>query len=72
MSHENIVVVGVDGSRGASSALMWAHAQAKARNARLHLVCVYELPSYAPEFMAPSALVFPPRIAVICVQLPRK
>ncbi|QRV02003.1 universal stress protein [Arcanobacterium phocisimile] len=59
MSHENIVVVGVDGSQGASSALTWAHAQAKARGARLHLVCAYELPSYAPEFMPTSGAAIP-------------
>ncbi|ADH93303.1 universal stress protein [Arcanobacterium haemolyticum] len=59
MSHENIVVVGIDGSPAAQSALTWAHAQAKARGARLHLVCAYELPSYAPEFLPTSGASIP-------------
>lgn len=54
MSHENVVVVGVDGSAASRSALEWALAQARARDARLHLVCAYELPSYAPEFLPTS------------------
>lgn len=44
MAHENIVVVGIDGSKAGESALEWAHAQARARRARLHIVCGYELP----------------------------
>ncbi|MGB4634622.1 MAG: universal stress protein [Arcanobacterium sp.] len=54
MSHENVVVVGVDGSAMSKAALKWALAQAKARQARLHLVVVYELPSYAPDFLPSS------------------
>lgn len=52
MAHENIVVVGIDGSEAGSAALEWAHAQARAREARLHIVCGYELPSQymTPEF----------------------
>ncbi|MFP7695842.1 universal stress protein [Trueperella sp. LYQ143] len=54
MAHENIVVVGIDGSDAGNSALRWAHAQARARDARLHIVCGYELPSQYmfPEFQA--------------------
>ncbi|SDU78943.1 universal stress protein [Arcanobacterium phocae] len=59
MSHENIVVVGIDGSPASRSALRWAHAQARARSARLHLVCAYELPSYAPELMPTSGARIP-------------
>lgn len=47
MAHENVVVVGVDGSDAGKAALQWALAQAKARNARLHIVCAYEMPTYA-------------------------
>ncbi|QOQ38098.1 universal stress protein [Trueperella pecoris] len=52
MAHENIVVVGIDGSEAGNSALEWALAQARARQARLHIVCGYELPSQymVPEF----------------------
>ncbi|OFS68106.1 universal stress protein [Trueperella sp. HMSC08H06] len=52
MAHENIVVVGIDGSEAGNSALEWALAQARAREARLHIVCGYELPSQymSPEF----------------------
>ncbi|WHU60203.1 universal stress protein [Trueperella pyogenes] len=52
MAHENIVVVGIDGSDAGNSALEWALAQARARQARLHIVCGYELPSQymSPEF----------------------
>ncbi|MDP9806176.1 nucleotide-binding universal stress UspA family protein [Trueperella bonasi] len=52
MAHENIVVVGIDGSEAGGAALEWAHAQARARDARLHVVCGYELPSHymTPEF----------------------
>ncbi|VEI13085.1 universal stress protein [Trueperella bialowiezensis] len=54
MAHENIVVVGIDGSEAGQTALQWAHAQARARQARLHIVCGYELPSQymTPEFQA--------------------
>ena len=47
MSHDNVVAVGIDGSESATKAMTWALAQAKARGARLHLVCSYELPTYA-------------------------
>ncbi|MDY5585402.1 MAG: universal stress protein [Arcanobacterium sp.] len=47
MTHENVVVVGTDGSEAAYSALEWGFAQALARKAELRIACVYELPSYA-------------------------
>ncbi|MDO5025089.1 MAG: universal stress protein [Trueperella sp.] len=47
MAHDNVVVVGIDGSEAGETALQWALAQAKARNARLHIVCAYEMPTYA-------------------------
>lgn len=47
MAHDNVVVVGVDGSEPSVSALKWALEQARKRDAELRLVCVYELPSYA-------------------------
>lgn len=52
MAHENIVVVGIDGSDAGNAALEWALAQARARSARLHIICGYELPSQymVPEF----------------------
>lgn len=59
MSHENVVVVGVDGSPASKSALDWALAQARARQARLHLVCVYELPSYAADFLPTDTSTIP-------------
>ncbi len=45
--HDNVVLVGVDGSRSSAIALEWAYAQAVARKAKLKLVCAYTLPSYA-------------------------
>lgn len=47
MNHENLVVVGVDGSDPSLAAVEWGIAQAQRRNAELRLVCVYELPYYA-------------------------
>lgn len=38
------VVVGVDGSPGASDALAWAFGEAKLRSVPVHAVCVYEEP----------------------------
>lgn len=54
MSHDNIVVVGVDGSESSQTALRWSLEQARARKARLHLVCAYELPTYAAHTMQVS------------------
>lgn len=47
MNHENLVVIGVDGSDPSIAAIEWGIAQAKKRNAEVRLVCVYELPFYA-------------------------
>lgn len=47
MSHENVIAVGVDGTDRSQLALTWAIEQAKKRRARLHLVCAYELPTFA-------------------------
>lgn len=58
-NHENTVVVGVDGSRASQVALEWAAAQAKARGAKLQLVCAYEMPSYASELLPNSAAMIP-------------
>ena len=52
MAHENVVVVGVDGTPASQAALEWGFNQAKARGAELRLVCVYELPSYAAHSLA--------------------
>ncbi|MFC5370790.1 universal stress protein [Arcanobacterium bovis] len=52
MAHDNVVVVGVDGSEPSISALKWALEQARKRDAELRLVCVYELPSYAAHTIA--------------------
>ncbi|XCB30792.1 universal stress protein [Arcanobacterium hippocoleae] len=47
MKHENVIVVGVDGSKPSLAAIEWGFEQAVKRNAKLCLVCVYELPYYA-------------------------
>lgn len=46
MAHENVVAVGIDGSERSETALTWAIEQAQRRNARLHVVTSYELPTY--------------------------
>ncbi len=51
MVHENIVVVGVDGTDASLGAIEWGLAQARERNAELRLVCVYEVPSYAAHIL---------------------
>lgn len=43
------VLVGVDGSPGAETALRWALEEAQLRGAMLHVVYVWRLPLYAPE-----------------------
>ncbi|WP_163543804.1 universal stress protein [Occultella kanbiaonis] len=47
MEHEQVVLVGVDGSAASLNALDWAVAQAKRVGWRLHLVCAYALPTFA-------------------------
>lgn len=46
MSHEPVVLVGVDGSAPSLHALDWATGHAKAHGCSLHLVCSYTLPSF--------------------------
>lgn len=52
MAHDNVVVCGIDGSEQALNALRWAAHQAMARQARLHVVCSYEVPTYAAHAIA--------------------
>lgn len=47
MSHENVILVGLDGSDAALHALDWAAQEAKVRQWGLRLVCSYALPSFA-------------------------
>lgn len=47
MSHENVVLVGLDGSDAALHALDWATQEAQVRQWALRLVCSYALPSFA-------------------------
>jgi nucleotide-binding universal stress UspA family protein len=47
MDHDSLIAVGVDGSEASLHALDWAVAQAKARDARLLLVCAYTLPAFS-------------------------
>lgn len=49
MEHENMVVVGVDGSAPSIAAAEWGFAQAIKRNAQLRLVCIYSLPYYLTQ-----------------------
>ncbi|ROR73394.1 universal stress protein [Bogoriella caseilytica] len=46
MAHENVIVVGVDGSEASLGALEWAAAEAERTGWRLHIVCAYALPSF--------------------------
>ena len=46
MTHDNVVAVGIDGSERSDIALTWAIEQAQRRDARLHIVSSYELPTY--------------------------
>lgn len=47
MEHEQVVLVGVDGSPASLNALEWAIAQAHQMGRRLHLVCAYAVPTFA-------------------------
>lgn len=47
MEHEQVVLVGVDGSAASINALDWAVAHAKKIGWRLHIVCAYALPTFA-------------------------
>ncbi len=46
-SESHVIVVGVDGSRGAEAALRFAAAEAALRNAKLRIVCAWEIPAAA-------------------------
>ncbi len=46
MTHEPVVLVGVDGTPAALGAVDWAAAQAQRLGWRLHIVCAYTLPSF--------------------------
>lgn len=46
MTHENVVVVGVDGSEASLAALDWAAAEARQLGWRLHIVCAYAVPAF--------------------------
>lgn len=52
MAHDNVVIVGVDGSEPSLAAADWALEQAKKRDASLHLVCAIQLPQYAVNALA--------------------
>ena len=47
MEHEQVILVGVDGSPASLNALEWAVAQARQVGWRLHLVCAYAVPTFA-------------------------
>lgn len=47
MEHEQVVLVGVDGSPASLNALEWAVAEARQVGWRLHLVCAYAVPTFA-------------------------
>ncbi|WP_024285653.1 universal stress protein [Cellulomonas sp. KRMCY2] len=46
MTHEDVVLVGVDGSPASLHAVDWAAALAKVHGFGLHLVCSYSMPSF--------------------------
>lgn len=56
MSHENVVAVGIDGSERSKIALTWAIEQAKARRARVHVVCSYELPTFTAHTLESTSV----------------
>ncbi len=47
MTHEPVVLVGVDGSTASMMAVDWAIAEAKQLGWRVHVVCVYSLPTFS-------------------------
>lgn len=47
MTHEPVVLVGVDGSTASMLAVDWAVAEAKQLGWRVHIVCVYSLPTFS-------------------------
>lgn len=54
-SADGAVVVGTDGSAGATKALQWAAGEARARGASLHIVHALQLPPAPPLSAAPLA-----------------
>lgn len=48
------IVVGVDGSEGATSAVRWAAREARLRGAELELVTAWQLPTYSGAFAMAS------------------
>ena len=48
------IVVGVDGSEGATSAVRWAAREARLRGAKLELVTAWQLPTYSGAFSMAS------------------
>ncbi|MDT0167066.1 universal stress protein [Actinotalea sp. AC32] len=47
MTHDDVVLVGVDGSAPSLNALDWATEYARVHGHRLHLVCSYTIPSFS-------------------------
>lgn len=47
MTHQNVVLVGVDGSPASLKAADWAAAYAQVHGCSLHLVCAYTVPSFS-------------------------
>jgi nucleotide-binding universal stress UspA family protein len=62
-----MVVVGVDGSEGAHSALTWALAEARLRQTVLRMVCAWEVPALiygaVPAFVPPVDPTSDPKVA---------
>ncbi|MEE6281417.1 universal stress protein [Georgenia sunbinii] len=46
MTHEDVVIAGVDGSEASLAALDWAAAEARQLGWRLHIVCAYAVPAF--------------------------
>ena len=47
MAGQKVILVGVDGSAEANTAVDWAAARAKLDNSLVHVVCTYALASYS-------------------------
>ena len=53
MSHDDVVLVGVDGSPASLEAADWAAAYARAHGRSVHLVCAYSVPSFTAAALLP-------------------